>query len=450
MKPSVAVVGAGLAGIAAAAHLSRTGFRVALIEKNPQPGGRCLSFPDPVTGDMLDSGQHLLMGCYRETLALLNLLGTSDRLRSLPPQLNWLEPGGKIHTLRTAGLLYPFSLLLGWARLGLFSWADRWAIGRALLAIRRLDESSRAAMHRQSCSSWLQEQRQTPGAIDRFWKPLIVSALNEEPSRAVADLLAVVIQKALLSGQDAGRFLLPKSSLLELFYPEIENLVRSAGGSVLLKTPVRRIFMENGIVSAMKTSGEETISANFYVLALPPWALYDLLSASPLEGLEGVRSLAENHRSSPIVTVYLWLKHRVWTESMTALLDSPIDWVFDLPVNNETEYRQRLSVVISAARDWIDREPDEILRMTVSELSRYRPEIDFQSVGHGRVVKDRRATVSLGPRSNLQRPVPETGCPNLFLAGDWIATGLPATIEGAVLSGRLCAEALIARSGLGD
>lgn len=450
MKPSVAVVGAGLAGIAAAAHLSRTGFRVTLIEKNPQPGGRCLSFPDPVTGDLLDNGQHLLMGCYRETLSLLNLLGTGDRLRALPPQLNWLEPGGNLHTLPTAGLIYPFSLLFGWARLGLFRWADRWAIGRALLAIWRLDESSLAAMHRQSCASWLQDQRQTPAAIERFWKPLIVSSLNEEPSRAAADLLAIVVQKALLSGQDANRFLLPESSLLELFHPEIENLVQSAGGSVLLKTPVRKIFMEHGLVSAMKTSGEETISADFYVLALPPWALYDLLAASPLEGLEGVRSLAESHRSSPIVTVYFWLKNRVWTESLTALLDSPIDWVFDLPVKEEAEYRQRLSVVISAARDWIDREPKEILKMTVSELSRYRPGIDLQAVAHGRVVKDRRATVSLGPRSNLQRPEPETGCPNLFLAGDWIATGLPATIEGAVLSGRLCAEALIARSGRGD
>jgi zeta-carotene desaturase len=208
--------------------------------------------------------------------------------------------------------------------------------------------------------------------------------------------------------------------------------------------------MEHGLVSALKTSSEETISADFYVLALPPRALYDLLSTSSLEGLQGVRSLAESHRGSPIITVYLWLKHRVWTESMTALLDSPIDWVFDLPIKDETEYRQRLSVVLSAARAWIDRDPNEILRMAVSELSRYRPGIDLQAVAHGRVVKDRRATVSLGPSSNLQRPEPETGCPNLFLAGDWIATGLPATMEGAALSGRLCAEALIARSGRGD
>jgi uncharacterized protein with NAD-binding domain and iron-sulfur cluster len=149
--------------MAAAAHLSRTGFRVALIEKNPQPGGRCLSFVDPVTGDRLDCGQHLLMGCYRETLSLLNLLGTSDRLRTLPPQLNWLEPGGKIHTLRTAGLLYPLSLLLGWARLGLFNWADRWAIGRTLLTIRRLDASARAALHRQSCASGFRTSVKHPG-----------------------------------------------------------------------------------------------------------------------------------------------------------------------------------------------------------------------------------------------------------------------------------------------
>lgn len=436
--------------MAAAAYLSRAGFQVTLIEKNPQPGGRCLSFADPVTGDMLDSGQHLLMGCYRETLTLLNLLGTNDRLRALPQKLNWLEPGGKIHTLRTSGLLYPFSLLLGWARLGIFDWADRWAIGRALLAIRKMDESALAALHRQSCASWLRDQHQPPAAIERFWKPLIISALNEEPSRAAADLLAVVVRKALLSGRDAGRFLLPRSSLLELFHPEIENLVQSAGGTVRLKTPIRKILLDHGLVSAIKTSREETIAADFYILALPPWALLDLLSASAPEGLEGVRSMAESHRGSPILTVYLWLKHRVWTESMTALLDSRLDWVFDLPVNAGTGNQQRLSIVISAARDWIGREPEEILKMTVGELSRYCSGLDSEQITHWRVVKDRRATISFGPRSNLQRPQSETGCPNLFLAGDWITTGLPATIEGAVYGGRLCAESLITRSGRGD
>ena len=179
MKPTALIVGAGLAGISTAVHLSSAGFQVTLLEKAPRPGGRTYSFQEPVSGDWLDNGQHILMGCYKETLHLLELLQTRDRLHTLPPyRAVWIEPGGKCHLLDGSGAFGRLSLLWGLLQLQTLGWKDRWAIIRAMRSIEKMAPSRLAHLNSLSCREWLESLHQTPLAMERFWNPLIIATLN--------------------------------------------------------------------------------------------------------------------------------------------------------------------------------------------------------------------------------------------------------------------------------
>jgi len=449
VKSTAVVVGAGVAGISAAIHLSLAGQRVTLIDKAPQPGGRALSFQDPTTGDWIDNGPHLLMGCYRETLRLLDRLGTRERLLSLPLSVVWLGPGGRRHILKGAPAFGRLGLLWGLLRLGSLGWRDRWAVLRAMQAAGNLNDTQLAELGRITCHEWLQSLRQTPSAISRFWEPLLVAALNEKADRAAADALAVVIREALLSGGESSRLLIPRTCLLDLFQPALGEVLQESGGALLLRTRVRRILTGQGRVAAVELAGGGRVEADYYVLALPPWNLASLLSEND-PGATHYRSLTDRFTYSPIVSLYLWLREPVLAEPMIGLLDSPLHWIFQRPLEatgqEGREARgQLLGIPLSAAREWVTLSPETIKERVLTELSRFFPNLNGSAVTHWRLVKERRATVSLGPGLSGLRPGPESPWSNLFLAGDWTATGLPATLESAALSGRACAELMMTR-----
>jgi len=443
MSASVIIVGAGFSGLAAATHLAQAGLPVTVIEKTPRPGGRCMSFQDPVTHDWIDCGQHLLMGCYSETLDLLERLGTRGELQELPTAVHWRTPDGRCHTLDVGSTASPLRQLIGFLRLSSLKWKDRWAVVRALLAIKPLSENQIADLNAISALQWLQSLRQTPRAVSRFWEPLLVAALNETPERAAADGLAVVARRALLSGPEAAKFLLPRNCLQDLFHPAVEECVQKAGGKVLYKQRVERIALREKGSLEVALAGGQSLRSEFVILAVPPSILATLLQDAG-EEMNSLRRQAMNLSCSPIITTYLWLRKTLFKESMMGLLDGPLHWIFSKPFPiDERSLGQRLGVVSSASTEWSDWKPEAIKQETMQQLARYFSDFSPEAVMHCRVVHQREATVSLRPGSAADRPGAKTAWPNLLLAGDWTATGLPATIESAVVSGRRCAEQIL-------
>ena len=420
------VVGGGLAGMAAAVALAETGFRVRLFEARAALGGRASSFPPPDAQDpaeLIDNCQHILLGCCTHLLDFYARLGVR-RLIRFHREFHFLERGGRVSRLRAGRLPAPWRLLASFLRLRFLSAADKLGVMRALAALRR--ESGRRDLDEITMAEWLAGQRQTPAAIRRFWQPVLVSAVNEELDRMAAAHAFQVFRLAFLGdrrGFELGVPVAPLSRLYEQGVPGVE---------VQLRSPVERIAVRDGAAVGAVVNGE-LCEADHIVLALSPDRAAALapeldLDLSPFEYV-------------PITGIHLWFDRPVMALPHAALVESPIHWVF-----NKAEGRYLLAVV-SAARGLVEMGREEVVSLACRELGDYFPAARAARLARAHVVKELRATFSARPGMEAHRPVAETRIRGLYLAGDWTRTGWPATMEGAVRSGYLAAEAVTRAAG---
>jgi squalene synthase HpnD len=431
----VAVLGAGYAGLAAALELLRRGHDVTLVEARALLGGRAHSFSEVKTGQVLDNGQHILMGCYHETLDLLRQLGVEDRLYS-PPNLAvpFLSPRGP--STLAATLPAPFHLVSALLGFGEMNAADKFSA--ATLAV-RLRLGARPAAT-ETVQAWLARWKQTPNAVRALWEPLCLAALNEPVSTASAALFATVIARSFLGGADDAKILLSKVGLSQLFAPEARRLLEMCGGTLQVQAPVTGLRFGSGRVEAVVLGDGTVLQPDAVVSALPWHVLRGLLPAES--------NLAEKCRAlhdAPIVSLHLWLDRRVQDSPFVGLLDSPVHWVFSREHIHGPEPEQPgfvITAVVSGARELVDQSAAELEELTLREIGRFIPAVREAKVLHRMVYKARSATFAATPEAELVRPDAGTEWDNFWLAGDWTATGLPATIEGAVLSGRTAARAL--------
>ena len=442
----IVVIGGGFAGLAAAHALSRSHLPVTLLERKPHLGGRAYSFLDKTTGDEVDNGQHLLMGCYTETLSFLRAIGAAGKLLFQEDlRVDFLDDQGRPSSLVCPPLPAPFHALLGILRMRSLSALDRWSsllLGWGMLrsALRRADSGEETA------EQWLRSAGQSPGMMSRLWEILTLATLNERPRRASANLLRRVIREALFTGRARSRIVLSRVGLSTLYTEDARRAIEAGGGEVLRDSPVERILLQEGRVRGVRLSGGEEVPARAVVTAVPWPALRRMLTPEALRGLPHVERFQEI-QTSPILSVNLWFDRPVTRGTFVGLQGTAIQWVF----NKDRIHSRRgrpghyLSFVVSNATDFAGLSKSAILRRVLSDLRRLIPTSVKAKVLHSVIVMERDATISQTPRSDSLRPGPETGCPNLFLAGDWTATGLPATIEGAVRSGRRAAGLVIRR-----
>lgn len=436
-RPTAIVVGSGVAGISAAVHLAKTSVAVTLLEKAHRPGGRTFSLLDKEISDWIDNGQHVLMGCYKETLELTRILNTSSLLQSLPPfRQVWLGEGGSRYILDGRGRIKPWGKLRGLLNFDAIGWRERWGILRALRQIQRGGQD--ASLEQRTCLEWLKSLNQSNTAIGYFWEPIILATLNESPNRAAASLLEVVIRKTFLADDEANTILLPSGRLSDLFFPAAGEYIEKGGGSLHLASRAVALMIEDDRAIGVCLRNGDKLLADSVVLAIPPDALRRILNETPFETQQIEEDLSQ-FVYSPIISVYLWLKKPALSEPMVGFFDSPLQWGFSRPYREG----QRLCVVRSAAHEWSNLSAKEICHETIRELERFLPGFSQEEYIHSRVIKQPKATPSLGPGSlpvrRLKGPLPE----GLFIAGDWTDTGLPATIESAALSGRQCAEQIL-------
>ncbi len=434
MKRRVIVLGAGLAGLRAGWELANAGHRVTILERKSSAGGRAGSAPDPETGEPVDTGQHAFMGCYTRTLEWFHRLGTLNRLR-FDDRLDarYLTADGGARRVRAAALPAPFHLLGAIARLrgGLRAC---WPLSRALRTWTRDDLTVR---------EW-EDQAGLSGEVRRLLiEPLALAALNEDPAVASALPLVKALRIIASSGREASALGFATTGLGDLYVPAATRSIESAGGSVRCGSWAARLIVTDGAARGVTLQDGTTVDADAVVSSLAPSDLVPLLR--DVDELSELAGSASRWQSSPILTVHLWFDRPVIDGRFVGLLDGAFDWVFDRTriLGGSKPGEHHLALVKSGARSLLGKKPDELAAVAVAELHRCVTGAEAARVVRSRTVWETKATVSLAPGTDALRPGPVTPVRGFFLAGDWTQTGLPATIESAVVSGRAAARAVV-------
>ena len=454
----VVVVGGGFAGLSAATRLVEAGARVTLLERRGQLGGRAYSVVDEATGDVVDNGQHLFMGCYKATRAFLSRIGTADKLK-LQARLDLAfvdGETGRASRLSSPRLPGPLSLVAGLFGFSSLSWRDKAAMLKVATAIRLPSRLQPPATDWETVDAWLDRLGQSQAARRAFFHPLALATLNDDPRTASAKMLAAVLREAFFvvpgvgpaSGGDA-RIGVASVGLSDLYVDDARAWLQARGATVRLGAAVERVLVDGGpghaLARGVSLRGGEKIAADAVIAACPPAALVGLVDAEVREGhpwWAGVGKL----QSSPIVSLHLWMDRRVTDESIIGCVGSPLHWIFHrnqlVPVRDP--HKSHLSLVVSAARELVDRPSDEIVQTLVAELQRLLPGAAGARVLHARLIKERDATIAHTAGTEGFRPRCQSPVDGLFAAGDFVRTGLPATIESAVRAADDAAELALA------
>lgn len=448
------VLGGGLAGLAASVALADAGWRVQLFEQRPFLGGRATSYVLP-GGEHVDNCQHVTLGCCTNLADFYRRVGSAERIKYFE-RLVFLDPQGRRGTMRAGILPAPFHMAGSFATFAPLSLADKFGIARAMLAILRSRGKPRDASAPEGVSmlAWLERHKQTPRAIARFWRVVLVSALDEELDRTDARFGIDVFWKAFLSNASGYRMGVPVVPLAEL-YDGCRQAIERQGGEVQLRAPVRALRVENGGIAGAEFDGGRVETADAYVLAVPHDAAFELLG--PLAAAsDGGLAYISNIKSSPITGVHLWFDRRVMDEPFLTLLDTTTQWIFNKTAlysaaNNSSNQGagQYLQLVVSASYDLLQKARQEIVDLCLKEVQHALPRAREAQLLKATVIKEAAATFSPEPGVDRWRPPQETRIARLFLAGDWTRTGWPATMEGAVRSGYLAAEAVLRAHGEG-
>ena len=445
-KPDVVVVGAGFAGLSAAVRLTRRGARVLVIEGRSRLGGRATAFPDRETGELVDNGQHILMGCYTETFGFLRDIGAQDHVR-LDPQLavTMIDRAGRRTRLSCPALPAPLHLVAGVLEWEALSWRDRLGmLGMAAPlknARRELQGATvKAASPDETVENWLIRNGQTARLRELLWDPLALAALNQPPDQAAAPVFARVLAEMFSDDPRAAAIALPARPLHLMYAEPAREYIESHGGVVRTGAAAKMVLTADGTGVAGVRWGGETWDGERVISSVPWFALPELFDEEP-PALRGVIDRARRMASSPIVTVNLWFDRRVLDLPFVGLPGRAMQWVFDKRVVFGRE-ASHLSLVSSGAAEILAETNEALIRMAHEELLDALPDVRAARLVRATVVREPRATFSLAP-GQPARPSTETDLKGFFLAGDWIATGLPATIESAVRSGHRAAECCI-------
>lgn len=444
--PRVTVVGAGLAGLSAACALANTGYRVRLLERRPYVGGRASSYEHPGTGEVVDNCQHILLGCCTNLIALYRQLGVEDRIGWFN-RITFLEPGGRRSVLQPGIWPAPFHASPAFLRASAFSLADKLAIARAMPAfLRGVPPDSQ-----QNFADWLRQHGQTRRAIDRFWNPVLVSALNDDLDRVSVHYAGMVFRMAFLQSAQGGAMGIPRIPLSQL-YGYALNYITDRGGIVSLRTSASRVWQEAPNGDWLVQAGDEIIASDAIVLALSFEATQQLLPALPAgPAADRLAQALGRYEHSPITGIHLWFDRAVTDLPHAVLLDTTIQWMYNKTLL-QPEIRQAgggsyLELVVSASRSLVAKSRQEVIDLALAELAQFFPAVRSAQLLKAAVVKEVRATFSVTPGLDAVRPGAESGWPGIYLAGDWTATGWPSTMEGAVRSGFLAAEAISVAAG---
>jgi squalene-associated FAD-dependent desaturase len=442
----VIVIGGGLSGLAAAAALGASGHSVRIFESRPHLGGRATSYE--AGSETIDNCQHILLGCCVNLLDFYERLGVGDDITFFREYV-LIEPGGRRSLLRSGFLPAPLHFTGSLLALTFLNWSEKLAVMRGILAIRR-EFGQRDDLDRITMQQWLEEKLQPPRAIERFWRQVLVSAISEELDRMAALHGFQVFRLGFLAREDAFDMGVPSVPLAQLYREEAWKKIGNV--EIHLRAPVERLVFAGGdpnttregggdlrerggaLVQSVTVGGEE-IRADYYISAVP----FDRLAALGIAEAANVN--VDGFEHSPITGIHLWFDRRVIDVPQATMFDRTIQWVFD---KGDGKYVQ---VVVSASRTLTEMPRADVIALAVRELAEFFPAVAEAKLEKAHVVKEVKAVFSPVPGLESKRPLSKTPIGNLFLAGDWTRCGWPATMEAAVRSGYLAAEAVSEAAG---
>jgi squalene-associated FAD-dependent desaturase len=437
------VIGGGLAGLSAAAALADAGIRVRLFEKRPYLGGRATSYALP-DGTHIDNCQHVTLGCCTNLADFYQRTGAASKIRHYD-KLFFADKKGRVSSIHASALPPPFHTSLSFLGFKALAFRDKRAIANALLHIARSGGHPEMA-EGMTMLGWLRSNGQTEAALQRFWRVVLVSALDEELHLTDARYGIDVFWKAFLKTRKGYVLGIPSVPLGEL-YAECRKGIESRGGEIHSRATVRKIRFDEENFSAIVLDDGSEVPADACVATVPHDGLLELLPEELRANATFVKLKCLH--TSPITGVHLWYDRQVMDKPFLTLLDHTVQWIFNKNWlcgsanggQNATE--QYLQLVVSASYDLIPEARQEIIDLCVKELQEVLPATRGAQLRKANVVKEVHATFSPRPGSDAFRPPQRTGIRGLFLAGDWTRTGWPSTMEGAVRSGYLAAEAVL-------
>lgn len=439
----VVVLGGGFAGLSCAVALAERGVKVTVVEKKGHLGGRAYSFKDQATGDSVDNGQHLFMGCYTQTRLFLRRVCAESHLRFLSPiRVDYADADGARDVLNCPAILGS-PLHLAWGVLGLngIGWKDKVGLIALDKALRKARLSGvPSELDKITVRDWLTSLGQSPLIQSRLFDPIAWGTLNDDPAVAAATGFVQVMTRMFYEDVEGTRLGLSSVGLSELYTGSSRAYLEARDGKVLLPSKVSSILETNGRASGVRLESGEVLSADHVVSTLPPWDL-KRLDLPPV-----LRGAWEDLAPSPIVSIYLWVDRLVLVEEpLVGMLGTDIHWVFNKGkiLGQPQAAGQYLSLVISGAHKHVGLGPKDLLDLALRDLRRCFPEAQKATITGWKVVKEPFATLSPVPGSESLRPEAASALPGFSFAGDWTRTGLPATIESAVQSGHKAAALII-------
>jgi squalene-associated FAD-dependent desaturase len=453
-RPRIAIIGGGLAGMSAAETLIRSGAElvVTLLESRRITGGRAGSFLDPYTGEAVDYCQHVAMGCCTNLLGMMHACGLEDAFARYD-RLSFFHATTAPATASTFGasswLPAPFHLLPSLRSLEFLSASQRRQVRRATW---RLMRSRAEELQPIIAFDWLRRNGQSAATIEQYWNVVIASALGESCESVSMAAVRKVFVDGFLSARGASDVLVPREPLRELFGVRMPNAIRSLGVSVVTQAAVRSVRLIPGTPLPVRLEidlGDTQIQVNYAILAVPWHQLQKIIDPALAERAALPLDLWAAFPASPISGVHLWFDRPIMHLPHAVLVGSLAQWVFRRPeeataAQPDQHYYQ---VVISAAHQLRQMSHEQIVKQVVADLAAVLPGVRPARLLRSRVVTDPQSVFSIRPEVDAARPTSSTALPCLHLAGDFVQTGWPATMEGAVISGRQAANGVLRNMG---
>jgi squalene-associated FAD-dependent desaturase len=445
-EKSVIVVGGGVAGMSASCALADAGLKVSLIERRSYLGGRASSYRHPGVDEVIDNCQHVLFGCCTNLIGFYRRIGVADRIH-WTRTMTMIEPGGRRTELASSRWLpAPLHGLPSLLMAKALTRDDKKALMRAFSSVLRIDPKGSSA---ERLGAWLRRNGQTQGAIERFWRLVIASALNADVDQIAVPYAAKVIRELFLNSAQAGSMGMSTVPLSEL-YGGAEQFLRDHGGEVVCNAGVEAAEWDEEISQWTVRTRAGALTADYLVLALPFESMGNLLPhMPPAAGAESLAAQIEKHEHGPICSVHLWFDRDITELEHAVLLDREIHWMYNK--SRLQPWRKSkgsyLELVVSASQAFAARERKDAISLALAELPEFFPAVAGARLEKAALVKEVRATFTVPPGIDASRPASASPWHNCVLAGDWIATGWPSTMESAARSGHLAAEAVCAAIG---
>lgn len=441
VEREVVVVGAGVAGLAAAAALAGDGAEVTLLERRAFVGGRAYSYEHPALGEVVDS-QHVLLGCCTNLVGFCEAAGLAEKIRWYDRQ-TFLEPGGRASVMEPGEWPAPLQYAASFLRARMLGNADKIAIARGMMHFLRGDTGAYA--DNESVTHWYQRTGQTEGAVRHFWEPILVATLNDSAANCSMKYAGKVFYELFVKNSTGGWLGIPTVPLSE-FYGAGAQRIERMGGRVQLRAGVERLVQQADGRWLVRTADADLVTGNL-ILAVPFEQTRQLVSGMEVADASGERvrgGLLEamaQFTASPFISVLLWYDRQITDLDHAWLLDATIQWFFHKSRirSYAPEKGSYVELVIAGSKRVLAMSREEVFATALSELEGFFPGVREARLVKSGLLKEARATFSVTPGLDAYRPAQRTGLPGLYLAGDWTATDWPSTMEGAARSGRLAA-----------